>query len=308
VKEKGNALIIGIVIGLVTAALLVGVFLLFNYKNVETPHAYPPLNSSSSPVSTSTPTSDPTLNWKLYENQSLGFSIKYPSDKLFRYNCPDEGLVLVKRTADLGPADEMGLTTCGRDGRFPIEVQLMTTPVQEPVTSHDYTVLTDSIMIANLNAKRFTVTMNPNCQGMCTTTWAQEIFLNTQGKYYGFFLTDQTLQTIFNQMLTTFKLISVSKVPADAQTPTAGACGGPTADQIVEVSFAPDNVPNPRCTKVTASQKLKIINNSGHAISGTVGSYTINIADGKSQTLDSNFGSYLMPGVHKIVGAEIWLQ
>lgn len=96
--------------------------------------------------------------------------------------------------------------------------------------------------------------------------------------------------------------------PADSQTPTAGICTGPVSDVIVTVTFGLDNVANPRCTKVASNQKLKIINNSNQTISGKVGQYTINIQPNHSQNIDATFGLYLAPGVHKIAGAEIWLQ
>lgn len=96
--------------------------------------------------------------------------------------------------------------------------------------------------------------------------------------------------------------------PADSQTPASGICAGPTSNVIVTVTFGLDNVSQPRCTKVTSNQKLKIINNSNQTISGKAGQYTINIQPNHSQNIDATFGLYLAPGVHKIAGAEIWLQ
>src|SRR5438105_14988732 len=78
-----------------------------------------------------------------------------------------------------------------------------------------------------------------------------------------------------------------TKVPPDSELPTAGTCLGPDNSTIVSVTFAPDNVPQPRCSKVTSSQKLQIVNNSGHQITGAVGSYTINVGSGQSQTIDA---------------------
>lgn len=74
------------------------------------------------------------------------------------------------------------------------------------------------------------------------------------------------------------------------------------------VIFGKDDVPMPRCIKVTSNQKLKIVNNSDKIISGDVGVYKIYVPSGKNQTIDVTFGSYLASGVHGIIGAEIWLQ
>lgn len=122
-------------------------------------------------------------------------------------------------------------------------------------------------------------------------------------------LTESLDESTFNQILTTFKFVDqATKVAADSQTPVAGACAGPTTDQIIIVKIGLDNVPEPRCTKVTADQKLEYVNNSQKTITQTIGNYTLNVAPGKTQTIDAVFGSYLEPGVHRIGTAEIWLQ
>lgn len=102
--------------------------------------------------------------------------------------------------------------------------------------------------------------------------------------------------------------IQNSLKPIDSQTPASGICAGPINDNLVAVTFGMDNVPQPRCTKVTSNQNLKIINNSNQTISGSVGPYKIDTPPSQSQTIEATFGLYLMPGVHNIVGAEIWLQ
>lgn len=123
---------------------------------------------------------------------------------------------------------------------------------------------------------------------------------------------NSTLINVATQILSTFKFTDQNQtnklIPADSQTPAAGICAGPSNDEIVTVVFGMDNVAQPRCTKVTSNQKLKIVNNSSQTISGTIGSYTINISPNKTQTIDATFGSYLLPGIHSIAGAEIWLQ
>jgi hypothetical protein len=116
--------------------------------------------------------------------------------------------------------------------------------------------------------------------------------------------------TQFDQILSTFKFLDQARKlkPADAQIPTSGICSEPSINETVTITLGIDSVPQPRCTKVTSNQKLKIINDSSQAISGTVGQYTINIVSGQNQTINQTFDSYLESGVHSIVGAEIWLQ
>lgn len=115
-----------------------------------------------------------------------------------------------------------------------------------------------------------------------------------------------------DQILSTFKFLDQKQgelKSADSQTPVAGICGSVSEDEIVTVIFGKDNVPAPRCMKVTPNQRLKIINNSDKIINGDVGQYKIDVTPGKSQTIDATFGSYLAPGVHIFPGgAAIWLQ
>lgn len=72
-KQKGFAPII-ILILLVLVGVGVYYFGTIKNKSVSTPVAS--VQPSSSPLAK--PTTDPTANWKIYSNQSLGFELKYP--------------------------------------------------------------------------------------------------------------------------------------------------------------------------------------------------------------------------------------
>ncbi len=96
-----------------------------------------------------------------------------------------------------------------------------------------------------------------------------------------------------------------------AQEPAAGICAS-FDGTIVKVSLNPD-IPDPRCMKVSADQKLNIINNTQNTLEVTIGRFTASLEPGKETTFDTPFGEYLQPGVHQIqvtpcCGAELWLE
>lgn len=100
----------------------------------------------------------------------------------------------------------------------------------------------------------------------------------------------------------------VKKAP-DLDTPVAGICSEVIPGQIVTVMIYDDNVPSPRCLKVTADQTLRYTNNSGNPLIFELGSESVTIAPGESATLDRNFGEFLLPGGHLSTGGpEFWLQ
>ena len=113
---------------------------------------------------------------------------------------------------------------------------------------------------------------------------------------------------------------AIRKVPPDAQYPAAGACPKQTAAQV-RVQVDPD-VPVPRCVVVSAGQQLAVVNNTnelhqaGSPITITWADYPARIVRaGAATSYARPFGSYLMPGVHRLhislyqqSGAEIWLQ
>lgn len=110
------------------------------------------------------------------------------------------------------------------------------------------------------------------------------------------------------------------KVPPDAQYPAAGACERSTGS-VVQVTVNPD-VPTPRCVTVSASQTLRVFNNTNE-MNQPPKTVTIKWADyasrilhaGASTSFPQPFGDYLLPGVHFLhislyggSSAEIWLK
>jgi len=96
-----------------------------------------------------------------------------------------------------------------------------------------------------------------------------------------------------------------------AQEPAAGICASYDGT-IVRVSVNAD-IPDPRCIKVSADQKLNIINHTQNTLEVTLGRFTASLEPGKETTFDTPFGEYLQPGVHQIqvtpcCGAELWLR
>ena len=109
-------------------------------------------------------------------------------------------------------------------------------------------------------------------------------------------------------------------MPPDSQYPAAGACPK-QAGSPVRVQVDPD-VPVPRCVVVAPGQDLTVVNNTnelqqaGSTVTVTWADYAPRVLKiGASTSYTQPFGSYLMPGVHRLhislygqSGAEIWLQ
>jgi hypothetical protein len=98
--------------------------------------------------------------------------------------------------------------------------------------------------------------------------------------------------------------------PVSAE-PAAGICMEPEGDTAV-VEIYPD-APAPRCLKVTALQRLVLVNRTESEISVSLGALAAIVLPGEEYTLDRSFGEYLAPGVHRVqvtpyFGPEVWLQ
>jgi hypothetical protein len=101
--------------------------------------------------------------------------------------------------------------------------------------------------------------------------------------------------------------------PADRQEPVSGACAS-FDTSVVTITINPDT-PSPRCAKVTATQRLTVINKTSALVQVKLAQFAVQLPPGESQTFDVAFGSYLAPGVHSIsmsnygegAGAELWL-
>jgi hypothetical protein len=96
-----------------------------------------------------------------------------------------------------------------------------------------------------------------------------------------------------------------------AQEPAAGICAS-FEGQMVTVSINPD-IPDPRCSKIQADQKLTIINRTQNSMEVSIGRFTDRIEPGAQTIIDTPFGEYLAPGIHQLkvspcCGAELWLE
>lgn len=96
-----------------------------------------------------------------------------------------------------------------------------------------------------------------------------------------------------------------------ADSPAAGICAEPE-DPIVTVSLVQD-LPSPRCMKVTPGQRLNIKNATAQSLQARLGSFEVTLAPNQEATFEADLGAYLAPGVHIIIvsgsasGPEIWL-
>jgi hypothetical protein len=119
------------------------------------------------------------------------------------------------------------------------------------------------------------------------------------------------------QTMTPQKVISTlypppPKATAYAQQPAAGICASFDGDMVM-VSINPD-IPDPRCSKVRADQKITIINNTQNNIEVNIGrAFEADLAPGEKTTIDYPFSDYLYPGVHQVqvkpcCGFELWLE
>ncbi len=82
-NQKGQGLIIGILVGLLVAGGLFGAYYLGirnNKPQTQNPVVTSTTQQTVQPSPSSTP--DPTANWKTYTNNKIGFVIKYPADTI----------------------------------------------------------------------------------------------------------------------------------------------------------------------------------------------------------------------------------
>lgn len=96
-----------------------------------------------------------------------------------------------------------------------------------------------------------------------------------------------------------------------AQEPAAGICASPEGE-IVKVILNSD-MPDPRCTIVSADQKLDVVNHTQSVLEVSIGRFTATLEPGVDTLFDTPFGEYLAPGVHQVqvspcCGAELWLK
>lgn len=165
-----------------------------------------------------------TSNWKSYSIFE-GFSIKYPSDKFVRLICSGEGLILKVRTAE-DTTDEQTPVSCGRDGLFPIEVQVSKTqPTISTTSENGYNVTKKTVSVGGVNGTAYIIDPTDKCLGQCHP-WTYEVTLSKDGNYYSFYLTKEEYMDIFNDMLSTFSFNGLSESSVgESCGPNAGAAG-----------------------------------------------------------------------------------
>ncbi len=125
--------------------------------------------------------------------------------------------------------------------------------------------------------------------------------------------TDQDVQPTIPLSIpteTTTQATSLLATPY-SQQPAAGICAS-FEGQVVTVTLNQD-IPDPRCAKVTADQTLTVINNTQSSLQIAIGRFTSSLAPGENKTIDTPFGEYLALGVHQLqvspcCGAELWLE
>jgi hypothetical protein len=98
--------------------------------------------------------------------------------------------------------------------------------------------------------------------------------------------------------------------PPDSDQPASGICD-PAAGDIVTVNINVD-VPSPRCVKVTAHQRLQVVNVTEGPVQVQLAQFDAQLQPEQAQLFDAPFESYLAPGVHwlHVTGGnspEIWL-
>jgi len=94
---------------------------------------------------------------------------------------------------------------------------------------------------------------------------------------------------------------------AVSKHPAAGACAElpRTQGAVRTVRIEPD-VPDPRCSQVYPSQRLRIVNATNHygqrgrTVAVRLADFRARLAPGKAKTFDASFGSYLAPGDHVV--------
>jgi hypothetical protein len=96
-----------------------------------------------------------------------------------------------------------------------------------------------------------------------------------------------------------------------AQEPAAGICTS-FEGQMVKVIINQD-IPDPRCAKVRADQKLMVVNHTQDTLQISIGRFTASLESGKETIIDTPFGEYLEVGVHQLqvspcCGPELWLE
>jgi hypothetical protein len=83
-----------------------------------------------------------------------------------------------------------------------------------------------------------------------------------------------------------------------AQSPAAGICASFDGDLVVVNIYL--DIPDPRCIKVRADQRLSVVNQTKSTLEISLGIYKASLLPGAETTFDAPFGMYLATGVHQL--------
>ncbi len=189
-------------------ALTGGGYWLFSNKEATEQSSTPTtVTSTQTPTPTAsasaTPTVDPTASWTLYTNTTSGYSVKYPSESFVRRLCPDEELLLQIRTPT-SKDDTKVAATCGRGGRFDVEVVTLKEPKEEPKTDETFTVTKSTVLVGGVSGRKYVSVLNPGVDCPCPA-WATEVYVDYAGKTYLLAFGSKDKATLYDQILATFK-------------------------------------------------------------------------------------------------------
>lgn len=101
--------------------------------------------------------------------------------------------------------------------------------------------------------------------------------------------------------------VPVTRKQPNSDFPASGICSEKVSGVEVLVIIGADNIPQPRCIKMSKEQKIKISNNSSQNFILNFADFKVTIKPQQGYLLDKPVGDYLLPGAHLGAGAEIWL-
>lgn len=213
-KNNWSLSFLFLVLGILLGSVGVLAFQTYSPKQADivlSPNPTPTTIPSSSLTPTSqitsipnpTPTLDPSVTWKTVTEQSLGYSIKYPTLPGFgRMICQDETKALYFTNGVV--SDPVSIASCPRDSRYSIEIVTNNKPFTDYQDSYNIT-STDTI-VDSIKAVKKTHTLKGEPEGP-TPTWYITIRFERNGVYYEAYTGNKNLETYLDQMMTTFKFL-----------------------------------------------------------------------------------------------------
>jgi len=170
-----------------------------------------------------TPISNPMANWKTYQNNELGFSIKHPiqysvvtDEEIVSRDHPQIGIpYMFLKISSTESANNFVLIKASTDAFKTIEESFIA--LKNPM------VYTKKISVGGLSAKRYSVNYNDPVIGKCQGK-ANGVVIEKGDADYILFTCNQNLET-FNQMLSSFKFNDLTSqtvaTPTSITDPTA---------------------------------------------------------------------------------------